>query len=144
MPFADLPSRGERSVPSFKGRAEELSQYFSELEALYSQHVANNENEKKQGVLKYLATVALKRTWQSSNTIADATKTYDNFKEEMYKLYLCSSDDIFTIHHLDTLIRQCICLGVKNVVELGDFHLQFRTISKYLISKNWMSQAEQT
>jgi hypothetical protein len=38
MPFADLPSQGKRSAPSFNGGAEELGRYFSELEALFTRH----------------------------------------------------------------------------------------------------------
>jgi hypothetical protein len=100
--------------------------------------------EKKQGELKYLTMAALERTWRSSETLMDATKTYNKFKTEMFKLYLGSSINIFTIHHLDTLVGQCTQLRVQNMTKLGDFHLQFWTISKYLISKTWMSQAEQT
>ena len=63
MPFADLPGRGECSAPSFEGGTEELGQYFSELEALFTWHQVVTNIDKKQGVLKYLTTVALKRTW---------------------------------------------------------------------------------
>jgi hypothetical protein len=97
-----------------------------------------------QGALKYLTTAALERTWRSSDTLTDATKSFNEFKDEMYKLYPGSSDDVFTIHHLDALLGQRARLGVQNATELGEFHLEFRTISKYLISKNRMSQAEQT
>jgi hypothetical protein len=144
MTFTDLPGRGERSAPSFDGGAEELGRYFAELEALYTRHNVDDEQEKKQGTLKYLTTAALERTWRSSDTLADQTTDFDDFKEEMFELYPGSSDDVFTIHHLDTLVGQRTWLGVQNATELGHFHLEFRTISKYLISKNRLSQAEQT
>ena len=144
MPFADLPGRGERSAPSFDGGAEELGRYFAELEALYTWHAVVADVDKKQGALKYLATAALERTWRASDTFTDATKTFDKFKQEIHEFYPGSSDDIFTIHHLDALIGERARLGIQNATELGDFHLQFRTISKYLIDKSRMSQAEQT
>ena len=71
-------------------------------------------------------------------------KTFNQFKDEMFKLYPGSSEDVFTIHHIDVLIGQRTQLGVQNTAELGEFHLEFCTISKYLMSKNCMSQAEQT
>jgi hypothetical protein len=144
MPFADLPSRGEHSVPLFDGGAEELGCYFSELEALFMRHTITTNKDKKAGALRYLATAALKRTWKASDTYTDLTKTYAEFKAEIHKFYPGSSDNVFTIHHLDTLIGEHARLGIRNATELGNFHLQFRTISKYLIDKCRMSQAEET
>jgi hypothetical protein len=144
MPFVDLPSRGEHLAPSFDGGTEELGCYFSELEALFMRHTITTDEDKKAGALRYLATAALERTWKASNTYTDLTKTYAEFKAEIHKFYPGSSDNVFTIHHLDMLIGERAQLGICNTTELGDFHLQFRTISKYLIDKHRMSQAEET
>ena len=70
-------------------------------------------------------------------------KTFDQIKDKMFKLYPGSSEDVFTIHHIDALIGQHGWLGIQNAAELGKFHLEFCTLSKYLMSKNCMSQAEQ-
>ena len=144
MPFADLPGRGERSAPNFAGSAEELGRYFSELDNLYAAKTVTQDTEKKQGALKYLATATLERTWKASETYADTTKTYDEFKKEIHEFYPGSMDDVFTIQHLDMLIGERARLGIRNATELGEFHLQFRTISKYLISKNRISKGEET
>ena len=82
--------------------------------------------------------------WKSSDTLSDQGQNYDAFREEMYKLYPGSSDDVYTVHHLNTLVGQHTHLGIKSMVKLGEFHLQFWAISKYLRSKNRMPQAEQT
>jgi hypothetical protein len=143
MPFADLPSRGECSAPSFDGGAKELGHYFSELEALFTRHTITTDEDKKAGALRYLATAVLERTWKASNTYTDLTKTYAEFKAEIHKFYPGSSNNVFTIHHLDTLIGERAQLSICNATELGNFHLQFRTISKYLIDKHRMLQAEE-
>jgi hypothetical protein len=70
-------------------------------------------------------------------------KTYTEFKTEIHKFYPGSSDNVFTIHHFDTLIGEHMQLGVRNATELSDFHLQFRMISKYLIDKHRMSEAKE-
>jgi hypothetical protein len=75
MTFADLPGQGEQLALAFNGDAEELSHYFTELEALYDWH-----------------------------TFTDVAKTDEDFKQEIHKYYPGSSKDIYTIHHLDTLI----------------------------------------
>ena len=144
MVYADLPQRGERATPSFDGKNKELGRYFSEIEALYTRHSITDDQEKKNGAIKYLATSALERMWKSSDTLADPNQSYDDFKEEMYRLYPGSSDDVYTVHHLDALVGQSTQLGIKSSAKLGKFHLHFQAISKYLISKNQMSQAEET
>jgi hypothetical protein len=143
MPFVDSLSRGERSTPLFDGSAEELGCYFSELETLFRRHTITTDKDEKAGALRYLATAMLERMWKASNTYTDITKTYAEFKTEIHKFYPGSSNNVFTIHHLDMLIGEHMQLGICNVTELGNFHLQFRTISKYLIDKRRMSQAEE-
>ena len=69
MVYADLPQRGERAAPSFDGKNEELGRYFSEIEALYTRHSITDDQEKKNGAIKYLATSALERMWKSSDTL---------------------------------------------------------------------------
>ena len=144
MTFADLPGRGERSAPSFEGSTEELAHYFSELDSLFTQKNVMLDNEKKLGALKYLATAMLERMWRASETYSDVMKTYDDFKAEIHEFYPGSTDDVSTVHHLDMLIGERARLGIRNATELGKFHLQFRTISKHLISKNRLSKGEQT
>ena len=144
MTFADLPGRGECSALSFEGSVEELAHYFSELDSLFAQKNVTLDNKKKLGTLKYLATTALERTWKASKTYSDATKMYNDFKAEIHEFYPGSTDDVSTVHHLDTLIGERARLGIHNATELGEFHLQFRTISKHLISKNRLSKGEQT
>ena len=51
MIYADLPQRGKHAAPSFDGKAEELSQYFSELEALYTWHAVISDQDKKNGAI---------------------------------------------------------------------------------------------
>jgi hypothetical protein len=139
MPFADLPGQGERSAPSFAGGVEEVSRYFSELDNLLALKGITTDAEKKQGALKYLATATLERMWKACETYNDVTKTYKDFKDQIYSFYPGSLDNASTVHHLDTLIGECTRLGIKDTTELGEFHLQFRTIAKFLISKDHMS-----
>ena len=144
MVYTDLPQRGKRATPSFDGKNEELNQYFSEIDALYTQHLVTDDQEKKNGATKYLVTLALERMWKSSDMLADPNQSYNDFKAEMYRLYPGLSNNIYPVHHLDALVGQSTQLGIKSSAKLGKFHLHFQAISKYLISKNQMSQAEET
>jgi hypothetical protein len=102
------------------------------------------DTEKKLGTLKYLVTNALERMWKSGETYSNPTKTYQDFKDEIYKFYPGSLDNASTVHQLDALIGERAHLGIKDATELGEFHFQFRMIAKFLISKNRMSQAEES
>jgi len=144
MTYADLPGRGERAAPSFDGTATELGRYFSEVEALYDRYNVTDNQERKNGTIKYLATTALEWDWKASDTLTDPTKTYNEFKAEMCAFYPGSSEDVFTVQHLDALVGERARIGIKNMTDLGAYHLRFRTIAKYLISKNRFSVPEQS
>ena len=45
--------------------------------------------------------------------LSDQNQNYDAFKEEIYKLYPGSSNNVYMIRHLDTLVGQCTCLGIN-------------------------------
>jgi hypothetical protein len=114
------------------------------LDNLLALKQVTTDTEKKLGTLKYLATNALERMWKSGETYSNPTKTYQDFKDEIYKFYPGSLDNASTVHQLDALIGERAHLGIKDATELGEFHFQFRTIAKFLISKNRMSQAEES
>ncbi|KAF8268061.1 hypothetical protein EI94DRAFT_1579029 [Lactarius quietus] len=139
MPFRDILKCSNHSATGFDGATEELGWFLSELESLYNQHSITDNQEIKTRALKYLTIAALDCKWKSSNTLNDPTKTYNNFKMEMYHLYPGSSGDISTVHHLDALVGECAQLGIKTATELGVYHLDFKIISKYLIGKNCKS-----
>ena len=73
---------------------------------LYSWHLVTNDQEKKNSTIKYLGISALERMWESSDTLADSNQNHDAFKDEMYRLYAGSSNDIYTVHHLNGLVGQ--------------------------------------
>ncbi|KAF8262372.1 hypothetical protein EI94DRAFT_1808886 [Lactarius quietus] len=105
---------------------------------LYNRHGVTTEPDKKTGALKYLTTTFLDRIWCSCDTFADATKTYDEFKAELYESYLGSDKDVFTMNHLDALIGERVQLSNKNTTEPGQYHFKFKAVTNYLISKNRM------
>ena len=123
MPLTDLPGRGERSAPHFDGdHPEELGRYFSEVESLFTRHVVTTEEDKKNGTLKYLTTASTERIWKLSDALTDPTKTYEEYKKEIHKLYPGSTNNVFTVQHLDMLVRLRTCIGIISALELGDYH----------------------
>lgn len=87
MALANLPGRNERSAPSFdETQAEELDQYFDDLEALYTHFNVQDDEDKKQASVKYLK-IRTGNLWKTTLAWSDTTKTYDEYKVEVYGLY---------------------------------------------------------
>ena len=145
MALANLPGRSERSAPSFDdSRPEELARYFADLEDLFRLHTVNADDERKQGALKYLK-VQTENLWKTTEAWADATKTYNEFKEEVLKLYPgAMSDRTYTIQDLDLVIGHYVRIGIIGSADLGEYHRRFLLISRYLISKNRLATQEQS
>ena len=145
MALANLPGRSERSAPKFDdSQPEELERYFADLEGLFDLHGVNVGQERKQGALKYLK-VQTENLWKTAESWTDNTKTYDEFKDEIFKLYpSAKSDRTYSIQDLDLVIGHYARTGILNSVELGEYHRRFLLISRYLISKNRLATQEQS
>ena len=145
MPLADLPTRSEHSAPSFNdNQPEELERYFADLKTLLDHHTVNADQEKKQAVLKYLK-IWTENLWKTMEAWTNPTKTYEEFKAEVFKLYLGSSSDrTYTMQDLDLIIGNYARIGILTSTDLGEYYRQFLLISKYLISKNRLSTQEQS
>ena len=75
----------------------------------------------------------------------DPTKTYEEFKAEVFKLYPGSSSDrTYTMQNLDLIIRHYARIGILTSTDLGEYYHRFLLISRYLISKNCLSTQEQS
>ena len=80
-------------MPSFDdNQPKELERYFADLKTLLDRHTVNADQEKKQTMLKYLK-IQTENLWKTTEAWANPTKTYEEFKAEVFKLYLGSSSD---------------------------------------------------
>jgi hypothetical protein len=145
MPFANLPARGERSAPTFDdSQPEELERYFADLQALFDRHTVNDENERKLAALKYLK-FRTESLWKTTDAWTDQTKTYDEFKAEVYSLYPgATGDRTYTMQDLDAVIGHYARIGIVTAADLGEYYRKFLLISRYLISKNRLATQEQS
>ena len=87
MAFANLPARGERSAPTFdESQLEELERYFTDLQTLLDRFGVVDENERKLAALCYLK-IHTEGLWKTTSAWLDPTKSYAEFKAEVFKLY---------------------------------------------------------
>ena len=144
MPLADLPGHGERSTPTFDDtRLEELPHFFDNLELLLGQHNVVDEQEHKQAVLHYLS-FQTETLWKMAESWADQTKSYQEFQEEIFKLYPGSlGNRTYTMQDLDLLLGHYARVSILTSADLGEYHRKFLLITWYLISKGHLSTLEQ-
>jgi len=95
-------------------------------------------------LLKYL-TIRTENLWRSTETWEDLGATYEEFKEEIFKLYPgVTGNRTYTMQDLDLIIGKYARISIWNGIELGDYHWQFLLVSWYLIHKNHMLPQEQS
>jgi hypothetical protein len=145
LPSANLPGRSERSAPSFDdSQPEELERYFADLQVLFDRYAVVDDQERKQAALKYLK-IRTESLWKTTEAWADQTKTYEEFKTEVFTLYPgATGDRTYTIQDLDMLIGHFARVGILNSIDLGDYYRRFLLISRFLISKGCLSTQEQS
>ena len=143
IPFY-MPARGERSAPSFdRDKPRELVRFFEELEYLFIRADLQNEADKKRHVLRYVE-FELEQLWKPLPEYADTTKSYKAFKEAILFHYPDASGDYFySLRDMDQLIEERRCLGISSTTDLSDFHLQFLSITNWLIEKQQLGPLEQ-
>jgi hypothetical protein len=100
-PLVNLLAHGEHAAPTFDDtQPEELERYFSNLQAILDCHQIVSDQECKLTMLKYLK-FRTESLWKTTNAWVDQTKTYDEFKAEVFKLYPGTSGDR-TVHNATT------------------------------------------
>jgi len=124
MPFSDLPTRRERSAPSLDGnQPEDLERYFSDLQMLLLRHSVSDENQCKKAALRYL-TIQTERLWKTADTWTDQSKTYAQFRLEIFKLYPgASGGRIYMIQDLKSVIGHYSQAEIQSRADLGEYNI---------------------
>jgi len=131
-------------VPTFDDtRLEELPRFFDDLELLLGHYNVIDENKRKQAALCYLS-FQTETLWKMVEAWTNQTKMYQEFQDEIYKLYPGSSgDQTYTMQDLDLLLGHYAWVGILMSADLGEYHQKFLLIMRYLISKGRLSTLEQ-
>jgi hypothetical protein len=77
--------------------------------------------------------------------INDVAQNFEEFKSAVHKLYPRSESECkWTIADMDKLVGEQLQMGILNVNDLGNYHQMFYFITKFLLNKNQISEAEQS
>jgi hypothetical protein len=145
MALANLPGRNERSAPTFdESRPQELTQYFTGLQALLHRFNVINDEDRKQAAVRYLK-IETENLWKTTSSWSDPTQSFDDFKAEVFRLYPgATGDRSYTLQSLDLIIGHYARTGILSSDDLGEYYRRFILVSRYLISKGRLSTQEQS
>jgi hypothetical protein len=139
-----MPPRGHGSAPKATPDVpRELQHYFKELELLFGSAQVVNNTEKKKHACRYVD-INTADLWEAIPEF-DVTKTFDEFKSAIFKLYPGSeSKHKWTIADMDKLVGEQLQMGILDVSDLRNYYRVFYTITQFLLTKNCISEAEQS
>ena len=139
-----MPGRGERSAPTFdRSKPRELHRFFDDLERLFERNDITNETEKKKDACRYVD-FEVERVWKTFPEYASAATSYTDFKKAVLVHYPDAEGDfVYSAVDLDTLLAARRRTAIKTTDELQAFHLEFITLTTWLIEKDLMGDFEQ-
>jgi len=144
-PLDNLPGRNERSAPSFnESQPQELDRYFSDLQVLLNRYNIIDDEDRKKAAIRYLK-IQAENLWKTTEAWSDPTKTFTEFKAEVFRLYPgATGDRTYSIQNLDLIIGHYTRSGILTAEDLGEYYRRFLLVSRYLISKGRLSTQEQS
>jgi hypothetical protein len=99
----------------------ELQCYFKELELLFGPAQVVDDTEKKKHACRYV-NIDTADLWGAIPEF-DVTKTFDEFKSAIFKLYPRSeSERKWTIADMDKLVREQLWMGILDVSDLRNYY----------------------
>lgn len=86
----------------------------------------------------------VEQLWKTFPEYTDATKTYNEFKAAILVHYPDASGDyVYSLRDMDLLIGERQRLGISTMNDLAEFHLNFLSITTWLIKKQQLGTLEQ-
>ena len=139
-----MPAHGEHAAPSFnKTKPHELGQFFQELERAFMRIGMTNDVEMKDEVL-FFVDFDVEQVWKLLPEYADATKTYQDFKDAILVHYPdATSMCVYTLCDMEALCDARKASGINSTDDLQIFHIKFLAITQYLMKKTLIGEAEQ-
>lgn len=134
-----MPLAGEKTAPKFDPKQpRSLARYFTTLETLF-QRAALPTNEHKHRACLYVP-IDVEDDWQSLPEYDDTTKTYDEWKVEVFKLYPgADSAARYTRAGLRNFVVDTSRRTFRTLGEWAEFSRQYHTMSHWLTAQGKIS-----
>src|SRR6202789_1642438 len=139
-----IPARGHSIAPKFDPTQPwEIRRYFNELEMLFLGCNIMDSDLMKKHACQYVD-IDTSKLWESIPEYATGT-SFNTFRIAVHKLYPGSEDNRkWSISNMDKLVGEQLRIGIFNASDLGLYFRAFYNITKFLTTKNRISDAEQS
>ena len=140
-----MPMCGDHGLPQFHPeKPRKLHHFFKDLKFQFVQSHVVDEEEMKQHALQFIDCNTTE-LWEILPEFADATVSYQQFVDAVYKLYLGSdAKRHWSIGDMEKLVGEASRVGISSLANLGKYHREFITMTTVLIAKNHISATEQS
>jgi len=137
-----MPLKGDRTAPAFDPtNPHTITRYLAQVDRLLARSKIDDPKECKDYIISFIEP-DLQDLWEAFPEFTDATKTFEEFKEALLRSYT-DKDNRYDMRELDQLIGERQRLGIHNPQDLTAYHLRFRAITNYLITKNRIGIVDQ-
>nr|VWP00813.1 Uncharacterized protein [Ganoderma boninense] len=144
-----MPVRGDRTCPKFdEADPRSLNRYFTDLDALFAKHAVPNATaddwrDRKELAVRYLPDY-VEQAWMYLETYTEVTKTFEQFKTEVYTLYPgVKRSREFTTDDLRRIVREQ--RAEKRISDINDysrFYVKALPMLKNLLAKSRITHTE--
>ena len=140
-----MPMRGDHGLPQFDPKKPcKLCCFFKDLKFHFARSQVVDKEEMKQHALRFVDCDTAE-LWEILPEFADATVSYQQFVNTVYKLYLGSDTERrWSIGDMEKLVGEASRVGISLLADLGKYHREFIAMTTFLITKNCISTTEQS
>ena len=82
--------------------------------------------------------------WKTFLEFKSPATSYQDFRKAILRYYPDAAGDfIYSLWDMDILVGECLWNGIISLKDLSDYHMQFSTITSWLIEKEQLGHLEQ-
>ncbi|CAA7264252.1 unnamed protein product [Cyclocybe aegerita] len=134
-----MPTPGSKKSPDWKGKVEELLEFFEDFEEL-AKVASLKDEEKMKWVLKYVAEKSTRKFWKSLDAYSATPKDWAAFKKEVLEQYPGAEEgEAYTVRDLEKLTKATAEKRINTEERFMKYYSHFKPMAKFLVAKNKIS-----
>ncbi|CAA7271313.1 unnamed protein product [Cyclocybe aegerita] len=134
-----MPTPGSKKSPDWKGKVEELLEFFEDFEEL-AKVASLKDKEKMKWVLKYVAEKSTRKFWKSLDAYSATPKDWAAFKKEVLEQYPGAEEgEAYTVPDLEKLTKATAEKRINTEEHFMKYYSHFKPMAKFLVAKNKIS-----
>ena len=139
-----MPAKGHSTAPKFDDEPANLESYFTELEYQFDRCRITSTYDRKVQAVHYLD-AAPRRVWRGTEAYKNDKRTWEDFKDKIYKLYPGSgSEQRLNLSDILSFVDTNAHAVYPNEKELGAYYRCLLSDTTMMIQSNHMTPREQS